>query len=177
MTVDHVARAVPRLTASRTLALAIGLGALCLAPAGAVARKPLPAFTVTDLQSRTVESADLVREGNWLLVYLQAGCDGCGELLQLLDAKALPDAPLRTVIVVGGMDERAVASAATAFPHLASARWLADPDRTLARVLPAASAPVVFGLHAQMLEWSIAGLVPSVSAVRSALVTWIGRAP
>jgi hypothetical protein len=142
---------------------------------GAREPKPLPEFTVIDMESRAVSSADLVAADNWVLIYLQPACAPCATLLQMIDPDQQPDVTARTVIVVGGLDERAVATAAAAFPRLARARWFADPGKSLAAALPAPAAPVLLGLRRDRIVWSVAGIVPNATAVKSAVFTWIGN--
>jgi hypothetical protein len=144
---------------------------------GAVERKPLPMFVVSDVDDRAVTSGDLVRDGKWLLVYAQPGCEACATLLRSIDPQAHPRMPSRIVVIIGGGDAAGARRAAEAFPELAGVAWFADPGRTMAALMPLGGAPIVFGMRGNVTEWRLAGLLPSLAAARSALVSWIGGEP
>jgi hypothetical protein len=141
--------------------------------ARAIERKPLPPFSLEALDGRPVSSVDIVQPGKWLLLYVRPGCGPCDTLLETIDPKANPIVPTRALIVIGGVNAQAAAKLAAHFGDLKGAAWYADPTRAMESALPLAGAPVVFGMKENMLEWSIAGVVPSAAAMKSALRSWV----
>ena len=137
-----------------------------------IERKPLPSFPIVALDGRDTSSDTLITEGKWLLVYVQPGCTPCDTLLRAIDPAQQPGLPQRMIVVVGGADAAAAAGMAAGYGKLAGSRWYADPKRTMGKSLPIAGAPVVFGLKGKMLEWSRAGLTPSMASVKSAMTSW-----
>lgn len=139
----------------------------------AIERKPLPRFSVVALDGAETASDALISDEKWLLIYIQPGCTPCDGLLRSIES-ADQNIANRLTIVVGGADASAAARLAAAYPKLAASRWYGDPKRAMGKVLPLAGAPVVFGLRGKMLEWSRAGLTPSVTSVKSAMMSWAG---
>ena len=157
--------------ASRVVTIAAALVASTLA-VSAIERKPLPAFKLMAIDGREIVSTALVRDGKWLIVYVQSGCDPCNALLSTIAATEQPMVAQRTVVVVGGANAAAVAKMAAQHADLSGIAWYADPARSMAGALPVAGAPVVFGLNKTMLEWSIAGVVPDAATMKTMLVSW-----
>jgi hypothetical protein len=115
----------------------------------------------------------MVAAGRWLLIYLQQGCAACDTLVQLLaDEHASLEG--RIAIVIGGVNAADAAKLAGNFPTLAAARWYADQSNALARALPAAGVPVVYGLRENMVEWSLNGVVPDAASYKTTLLSWVG---
>src|SRR5262245_3725150 len=118
-------------------------------PLQAIERKALPDFSIAALDGAAARSGTMVAPGPWLLVYVQQGCAACDTLVQLLaDEHAILAG--RVAIVIGGVSAAEAAKLAANFPTLATARWYADQSNALLRALPAAGAPVVYGLHENM---------------------------
>jgi hypothetical protein len=140
----------------------------------AIERKPLPAFELTALDGGAIRSGDLVRKGQWLLIYLRPACAPCDTLLRTIDPKTAGPLPTRTVVVIGGVDAAGASKLAAGFKELPGIAWYADPTAAMSAVLPVAGAPVVFGMRADMVEWSIAGIVPSTASMQTALMSWAG---
>lgn len=141
----------------------------------AIERRPLPAFTLTDLNGQPVASETLPTAGKWLLIYVQPKCDSCDALLRTIDVRDQPGLPSRMAIVVGRADAAAAAAQAARFPDLSAAHWYAGRDRSASEALKVVSAPMVFGVRDDRLEWSVAGIVPDLDGVKSALITWAGH--
>ena len=137
----------------------------------AIERKPLPDFQVTALDGTSIKSADLVKQGKWLLIYVQAPCTSCDSMLKAVDATAHPDLPERVAIIVGGTDAPRAASIVSSYPDLAAATWYADPPAAARTALSLPGAPAVLGLKNGELVWSLLG-VPDVESVRSAMASW-----
>jgi hypothetical protein len=150
----------------------VALVALLGSSLHAIERKPLPEFALSALDGTETSSADLVAEGQWLLVYVQMGCPSCDTLMQtLVDQHS--ELARRTVIVIGGVNAATATKLAGAFPALSAARWYADRSNALAETLRAAGVPVVYGLRGKMLEWSLTGIVPDAATYRTTLVSWV----
>ncbi len=170
MTASH--RFVYMSAAHARLVTCAVLVSLLVLPLHAIERRPLPDFAISALDGTAVTSAALVTPGQWLLVYVQLGCSSCDTLIQAV-ADEQGDLARHMVVVIGGVDAAAAAKLAGAFPTLSAARWYADPARSLADVLSASGAPVVYGLRENMLEWSLIGVVPDEAAYKTALVSWV----
>ncbi len=147
--------------------------ASALRPLQAIERKALPDFPIAALDGATAKSEVMVAPGPWLLVYVQQGCAACDTLVQLLaDEHARLEG--RVAIVIGGVNAADAAKLAANFPELATARWYADQSNALLRALPAAGAPVVYGLRENMVEWSLNGVVPDAASYKTTLLSWVG---
>ena len=157
------------------IAAAISLALLCGVAVSAIEKRPLPAFDLIAMDGNSVVSTSLVKQGKWLLVYGQIGCVSCDALFRAIDAKDQPLLPERMVIVVGGVGQAGAAKIASAYPQLKKAQWFADPSRSMNAAVKMPGAPVTFGLRNDMLEWEIAGVIPNVAALKSALISWAGE--
>ena len=162
-----VSRAIVALTA---IGFVVAAGRLT-----AIERKPLPSLTLADAQGQPVSNDALPSSGKWLLLYIEPKCEACETLLRAIDVKAQPALPSHLLIVVGRADGPATAAMAARYPDLVNARWLSDQGKSVMQTLKLPGAPVVVGLRKQTIEWSIAGLVPSIGGVKSALVSWAGE--
>jgi hypothetical protein len=156
-------------------AMAAVMAVLGASQARAIERRALPDLRVTDLQGQAVAAAALPQADKWLLLYVEPKCPACDALLKAIDVKAQPSLPAHTAIVVGRADATAAAALAARFPDLAGARWYVEGETRVMKILKLPGAPVVFGLKQETIEWSIAGLVPDVGGVKSALVSWAGE--
>ena len=160
-------------TMTARLCLVVALLTPAPGPLAAVERKPLPPFSVVARDGTETPSEALTTEGPWLLMYVQPGCTPCDAILRSIDTAEAHVAG-RLIVVVGGADAAGAARLAAGYPKLAASRWYADPDKTMGKALPLAGTPVVFGLRGRMLEWSRAGLTPSMASVKSAMTSWAG---
>jgi hypothetical protein len=158
-----------------TAALCIVLSSMATVDLAAIERKPLPPLEWTAIDGARVTSAQIVRQGRWLLLYLEPGCTQCESLLRLVDPANHPALPARIVVVVGGVDASGIAASAQKFPNLAGARWVADQSRSTLNALKLPGAPVILGLQQQMIEWSLAGVLGDSSDVRSVMTSWVSR--
>lgn len=158
-------------TMSVRLCLVVALLTTTLGPLTAIERKPLPPFSVVARDGTETSSDELTTEGKWLLVYVQPGCTPCDGVLRSIDTADAHIAE-RLTVVVGGANAADAARLAAGYPKLAASRWFADPERSMGKALPVAGMPVVFGLRGRMLEWSRAGLTPSIASVKSAMTSW-----
>ena len=161
---------------SRTIAaLCLVLSSMVTVDLAAIERKPLPPLEWTAVDGSQVTSAQMVRQGRWLLLYLEPGCRQCESLLRLVDPDDHPALPAKIVVVVGGADASGVAASAQKFPNLAGATWVADQSRSTLKALKLPGAPVILGLEQQMIEWSLAGVLGDSSDVRSVMTSWVSR--
>jgi hypothetical protein len=162
-----------RSLAATALMTAMLIASASRSPLQAIERKALPDFPIAALDGAAAKSGAMVAAGPWLLVYVQQGCAACDTLVQLLaDEHAKLEG--RVAIVIGGVTATDAAKLAANFPALAAARWYADQSNALLRALPAAGAPVVYGLRENMVEWSLNGVVPDAASYRTTLLSWVG---
>jgi hypothetical protein len=141
----------------------------------AIERRRLPQFSLTTPDGRVVASTTLVKPGRWVVIYVPSACGGCGELLRLVVKDDQPLLPQRIAIVVGGVSPDGVKAAAAQFPDLAEAAWYADPSGASVGPLQLGSAPAVFGLNDDVIEWSLSGVLAASPSVKAVLGRWIDR--
>src|SRR4051812_10540212 len=110
----------------KALALSGAAIVLWTAAAGAIERMKLPAFALTDTAGHTVASRQLLRPGNWLLVYIRADCPPCESVLKSIGQEEAPAMAPRLVIVVETAEGAAVDGVVRRYPWLAGASWYAD---------------------------------------------------
>ena len=134
---------------------------------------PLPDFQVLDLSGTTVHSADIVRHGKWLLVYVRAGGGPSTGLLKTLELDRFVDASTSTTIIVGGIPAEKLGDFAGRFPLLASATWYADPMGKVMQPLDLHGAPMTIGMSDNKMSWSLAGVLRDDQRMQSVVMTWI----
>lgn len=137
-------------------------------------QRALPSFTIAAIDGAPVTSEALVRDGTWLLVYVQPRCPSCDVLLERLDSDERPSAS-RIVIVGGGMDTGAVKALADKYPNLKTSRWLADPERHVVETLDVQASPTALGLRGSTIAWRLAGTVQNRRELDSILFTWLEK--
>jgi hypothetical protein len=167
-------RSETRTSGARLLVQLTGLASVLFLTATlqAIERRPLPEFAISALDGTEAASSSLVRDGQWLLLYLEMGCSACDSLMRAV-VEERTDFASHLVIVVGGVDAATAAKLPGAFPRLSAARWYADPTKAFSTVLRTPGAPVVYGLRGNMLEWSLTGVVPDAAAYKTTLVSWV----
>ena len=154
--------------------LAIGL-LVCARPTRlrAIEKRPLPDFTLIAYDGSEVASSRLVRNGKWLLLYVNRDCQPCESILRSFDRGEQSGVGSRLVIVVGGIRADALAGVAQKYPGLAAAIWLADPERGMAGTLRLSGGTVVIGVADSQLEWSMADAGPRFANMMSAIRGWV----
>jgi hypothetical protein len=145
--------------------------ALAFAAAGSAEPRPLPAFTVAGLDGAAASSATLVREGQWLLVYVRPHSGPARTVLTALQKGRPGPAASKVVVVVGGTAGGARALAAE-FVGLKDAAWYVDTSEEAFRALGLAGVPVVLGLRDGGIEWSLAGVTPDGKRLAALLSSW-----
>jgi hypothetical protein len=153
------------------LVLATALGAR----PGAVERKPLPPFTVTALDGTAIASAELARDGNWLLVYVRRDCGSCDAVLRAIPADTVPGLAQRVVVIIGGVTPADVQEVPAQFKGLAAAAWTTDPSGDASARLDVRGVPVVLGIRGATIEWALAGVLSNSAELQSILSTWPQR--
>jgi hypothetical protein len=161
--------AVRRRLAAACVALAV---ALTPGAARAIERKPLPSFTLSDASGTTTASAALVRQGTWLLIYVQPGCVPCQTVLKSVKLERAPLLPSHIVVIVGGIRVEDLAAFAHQYPDLAQAGWYADTEHLAEKALALPGAPITVGLRRDQMEWRLAGTPGKPVDLLSMLKTW-----
>ncbi|MCU1382030.1 MAG: hypothetical protein JWL71_727 [Acidobacteria bacterium] len=153
------------------------LAALLIISAGrvgiAVERMALPAFTLIDRAGAAVASGRLVRPGPWGIVYVARRCLPCASVLHSIDRPEHAAQAGRLVIVVANASAEELLAEAARYPNLATATWLADASGAMHQQLAGSGAPIVFGLRAQVIEWSLAGVFMDATDTSSMLLAWL----
>ena len=157
-----------------TLALS---AATFIAIAGASARagerRPVPALALADLTGAPLEGSGLPDTGTWLLVFVRPACPGCETMLEQMNSDERPE-PRRIAVIVSGAAEDASAIKAK-YANLGNARWLLDADGSAARALHPPTAPAVWGVRNQTIEWDLAGPLRGGAELESILFSWLRR--
>jgi len=159
----------------RALLLLVALTGVCLAgdPPKEPGRRPLPSLLLSDSAGATVNVADLGNTGHWLLVYVNAHHPGCEAMLNQLKADRYGAYASRIVIVVGGVKSDSVFEWSKQFPDLATAHWLADPQRTAMTALQLHGFPVEIGVNDNNIEWRLAGAPRDTEMFDATLLNWL----
>ena len=150
--------------------------ALVARRAGAIERRPFPAFQLAALDGAAVASPQLAVDGQWLFVYVAPGCASCDRLLASFKAWQTSDLLARTVIVVGGTTDGAAAYLGASLPPEVSAiRSYADPLGSAWTALELTGTPMIIGVKDGTIRWSISGVLNDPRALESAVKTWVGQ--
>jgi hypothetical protein len=157
----------------------VALTAAMIAAAGrvgvAVERMALPAFTLSAGDGTAITSDRLVQPGNWALVYVAPQCAPCQAVLRSLDRTDDRAPARRVVIVVAGLTAEDLPAEAARYPNLSNATWLADPSNAVLQQIGQAGAPIIFGMRARTIEWSLAGVLMDATDARSILGSWLSQ--
>lgn len=149
-------------------ALVITAAATTVAAAG----RPLPAFPLTAMDGTVVQSTDVMPEGHALLLFVQAGCRPCDNLLSSIKTEKMPAIPARLIVVVGGASLDDVAAMKARYPDLQESVWLADTPWAGWSRLGLSGLPIVEGMRDNSLEWRLSGAQPP-DKIASVLGTWV----
>jgi hypothetical protein len=160
----------------RWIAAAVAVTVLCVATVGASERRPLPPIALISLDGQAVQVADMAKQGNWLLIYVEPGCGSCTAILSAMPAAEYPGMAERVTVMVGGATlEQAAALAAAS--ELGAAQWVLNPDRSARAALTIKQAPMTIGVRGTMIEWTLSGVLRRSSEMTSVLVSWLKQAP
>jgi hypothetical protein len=143
--------------------------------APAVERGPLPDVELVRPGGGKVRTAELAREGTWLLLYVQPDCRACERILKSANPETHPELADRVVIVVGSMRPERVEAIAHEFAALPAKAWLADPGKEAFKSLRLPGVPVVIGLRGSTMEWSLSGVIADDAAAESILTSWMTK--
>jgi hypothetical protein len=158
----------------RRAAAAAAIAAAAVAPMRAIERTKLPAFELIAASGQAVSSRTLIRDGRWLLVYVQPDCAACDTLLRLVSRAEHPQLAPRMVVVEYGAAADTVRAIAAQYPELEESRWLVDLSGTSKAPLQLTGTPAIYGMNGDTIEWSLAGVLTSPD-VKSILVNWLSR--
>jgi hypothetical protein len=154
----------------------IGLGVAALAMSAtpiARANGPVPPFQLEYLDNTPVQSDTVLpTTGKWLLLYVSPNCRPCDRLLGLVTKDALPDLPLKMVIVVGNATGDVATRMRAGVPDLAGAKWYTDQTSSAWAALKMEGVPVVLGMRGTNVEWTLSGTLRSDAELRSVLASW-----
>jgi hypothetical protein len=159
-------------SAALTAALIVAAGRVGMA----VERKPLPAFTLTAADGAAVTSDRLVQSATWALIYVTPQCAPCQAVLRSLDRPGT-SAPHRRLVIVVAADAEGLRAEAGRYANLSDATWLADPSHAMLQLFEQPGAPVIFGVRARMIEWSLAGVLMDATDAESIVVAWLSSPP
>jgi hypothetical protein len=153
-----------------TMVVAAGLSASLRA----IERKPLPGFQVLAPNGGAVTSQQLSQQPKWLIIYGTTACPACDRLLDAIKSWQSPQIQSRTVVLVGG-DPNLIPT------YLAQRRAndpaplasFSDAQGLAWQALSLSSSPVVIGIQAGKIEWSIGGVLNDPGALESAIKAWV----
>lgn len=141
----------------------VTLALLAVAAAGAHAVQPgtLPGFDVTASDGSTRQSAQIARNGKWLLIFVKSNCPQCDTLLSALESAATQDGA-RVAIVVKAPTPNGLADLKARFPHIPNAAWYADVHAGAARSLEVPASPTTLGMRGTSVAWRLTGAISTL---------------
>lgn len=166
-----------RLLSGALLAAALVPGAGTGIAAAQTPGTALPQFSVASPAGEPIASDALTAEGQWLLVYLDPVTAPNSRLVGLLKAWQTPQLIARVVLVVDGKPSDVKRWLAKELgdqpPPLA---WFADVDGSAGRALKAIGTPMLLGVRAGNVEWTLTGILSRVESLESIVRTWVETA-
>jgi hypothetical protein len=161
--------------AGQLLLLLMAFAAAPLAGLGvANAPTPLADFELKALDGHAVRSRQLSTRDKWLLVYVEPGCRPCEEVFKVFNRETpLSDLNAKVAIVIGGRTPDEAKHIAEKYPWLPQECWYADAQRLAPAALKRRGAPVVYGIKAGNVEWSVDGSLSDPGKLESVLLTWV----
>ena len=138
--------------------------------------RPLPAFPVHDAAGAATLSTSFGWDERVVLVYLEPGCDACGDVLEALARVETPGAGSHVVLLIRGSLEQAAQFAAREIPPaLQGVAWFADVDGVAAPALTLRGAPALMGVEREQIAWTYRGM-PRRQLLDALLRTWLSPA-
>lgn len=136
---------------------------ICVAAAIAEAAAPgaLPAFDVTSSDGSTVQSAQIARNGKWLLIFVKPNCPQCETVLSSLDSESTQDGS-RVAIIVKSPSANALAQLKARYPRIPGAAWYADVHAGAASSLQVPASPTTLGMRGSTVAWRLTGAVTAL---------------
>jgi hypothetical protein len=174
MDVMHQRRNAVHPSRRASLVAALVAAAGLIVPVHAIERKQLPGFQVAASNGGAVTSQQLSQQPKWLLIYGTTLCPACDRLLDAIESWQSPQIQSRTVVLVGGDP--------TLIPAYLSQRQANNPAPLSSfsdaqgqawQALSLSSSPVVIGIQAGQIEWSIGGVLNDPSALESVIKAWV----
>ena len=161
---------------NRKLALCLILTATAI-QLGGIQPMPIPEIELLTIDGSPtkllVQTSTQSLRGQWLILYLQSGCQSCDGLVNLLRrSEGIVNRPGKLMIVMGGMTSAELQRYMLRFPELASATWRADPARNAFRQLKLGGAPVIAGCREGTIFWTMNGSLPEPASVRAVVESW-----
>jgi len=113
---------------------------------------------------------------SWLIVYVSPDCPPCDRLLEMMATWQPAPSAGRVVLVVGAplADARAYADR-LAWLRTSGVSWFADPAGAAAKSLRLTGRLGLFGVRADRIEWTVAGVLNDPSSVKSVVESWLRR--
>lgn len=135
---------------------------------------PLPNFQVNRPDGTAMTSAQIGQTGNWFLVYTKANCPNCDKFLLVLSQTGNASLFSHLVVVIDGATPDKLPQIAAKFPVLSGTRWFTDSAQSCASALQIKALPVIFGIRASTVSWSIVGIPGGDrTKLKSILKGWI----
>jgi len=164
---------------SRALLVA-GVALAVLEAASALrAREPraVPEFRLSTSEDLPARSADLLKGGRHLLVYLRAPSRAALDLLEFLD-KDVPPAFRGQILLIAGPGRATAQVYKSRYPSLAKLPWYLDGELDVWKALEFTCSPSVLGLEDRTIRWRLDGLLPDPSVWKTVLRQWaVGSEP
>lgn len=159
----------------RLFALAVLVTASAVLWAGE--RADLPEFTARAAGAAdAVESAAMVREGKWLLVYVEPACAACDSLLKRLNGNEKDGPPFameNVVVLVGEASTKQFDAIRERYRGLTAARWYSTGDAEARKALKLSGMPVAMGMKNNSIEWTLNGNLDDNRVQLSILSSWV----
>jgi hypothetical protein len=135
--------------------------------------KPLPSFTVVATDGRSVQSAALSEERQWLLIYLTPASPRCDRLLKALAEWRSPQLDARTIVIVHGTPGEARTCLETVGGSGEGPAVFADPPRRAHSALRLAAESALVAVKDGRVAWTIEGVLNDPEAVEPVIKSWL----
>jgi hypothetical protein len=134
----------------------------------------LPAVALTRLaDGQPVAAASLLRDGQWALLVVKPACAPCRAVLQRFSSEPTLGPSSRLVVVLSGLSPAEAAAVRASAPRLGAADWVVDASGAAAQALDARTAPALFGLRRDRIEWSLRGSLFVDAQWQGVVVPWL----
>lgn len=152
----------------------ITIAAALMASTASAQDRTVPEFVVRNSADQEVASSVMSAQPKWLLVYVAPDCRPCNTLMRALPKWQSAELMVRVVLVVAAKQPEAKAWIEKSLPEeMRDLTWYADPDRHAATALELTGAPVLVGVRNGNIEWQLAGVLNSPSALESVVRRWV----
>jgi len=138
--------------------LAAGVAIFTGASLAAPPPHALPSFDVTAADGSVTQTAQIARNGKWLLIFVKPNCPPCDSLLSVLDSDSTQDGS-RVAVIVKAPSASSLAQLKLRYPRIAKSAWYADVHAKAASSLEVPASPTTLGMRGAQIAWRMTGSI------------------